>query len=134
MKLECITRHFYDELDQGRIVGRKCPVCGNIEFPPHPACNACGNLETEWVELSGKGVVTGLILASGMPNKRMDILRPCAFGVIELEEGGDEFNAVVRGVTEEKEPELQKKLPLPVKAAIVQREGYKSVVFDIVTE
>ena len=133
MKLERIVKRFYDELDEGRIMGRKCPVCGAVEFPPKIACTSCGNFETGWVEMSGRGVVTEFILTSGMAHPRIDILQPCAFGCVTLEEGV-EINAVVRGITAENAAGLRARLPLPVKARIVQREGYKSVVYDLVTE
>ncbi|MCQ2511950.1 MAG: zinc ribbon domain-containing protein [Lachnospiraceae bacterium] len=131
MKLECIVRKFYDELNNGKIMGRRCTACGAVEFPPRIACNECGNFETEWVEMSGDGMVTDIISVSPIANPRVHELDPCAFGVIRLKEG-KEINAVVRGVTSENEEELQSKLPLPVKAAIVQRKGYCSVVYDLV--
>ena len=54
IKLEKVVQKFYDSLEEGKILGRKCPACGAVEFPPVYACNTCGNLETEWVEISGK--------------------------------------------------------------------------------
>ena len=46
------------------------------------------------------------------------------------------FNGVVRGMTKKKRKQFleEGKLPLPVKAAIYQRDGYKTVVFDLVEE
>lgn len=48
IKLEKVVEQFYLNLEEGKIMGRKCPKCGNVEFPPVYACNACGSLETEW--------------------------------------------------------------------------------------
>ncbi len=56
IKLEKVAQKFYDGLEEGKFLGRKCPQCGAVEFPPVYACNTCGSLETEWVEVSGKGV------------------------------------------------------------------------------
>ena len=54
-----------------------------------------------------------------------------AYGEIELEEGS-RFNGVVRGINKKKRTELlEKGLPVDVKAAIYQRDGYKTVVFDL---
>ncbi len=47
IKLEKVVEHYYEALEEGKILGRKCPVCGNVEFPPVYACNKCGNYETE---------------------------------------------------------------------------------------
>lgn len=56
--LEPITKTFYDALEEGTVLGRKCTRCGHIEFPPYLCCNACGNLDTEWVDLTNvRGVV-----------------------------------------------------------------------------
>ena len=53
-----------------------------------------------------------------------------AEGEIELEEGS-RLNAVVRGITKKTRKDLLDKLPLDVHAAIYQRDGYKTVVFDL---
>ena len=52
LKLERIVKTYYDALEEGKVLGRKCPACGHIEFPPYLACNECGNLDTEWVDLT----------------------------------------------------------------------------------
>lgn len=51
-KLERIVKTYYDNLEEGKVLGRKCTACGHIEFPPYLACNECGNLDTEWVDLT----------------------------------------------------------------------------------
>jgi len=52
IKMERIVKTYYDALAEGKILGRKCPACGHIEYPPYLACNECGNLDTEWVDLT----------------------------------------------------------------------------------
>lgn len=52
IKTERIVKKYYDALEEGKVLGRKCPKCGHIEFPPYLACNECGNLDTEWVDLT----------------------------------------------------------------------------------
>lgn len=42
IKLEKVVQTFYEGLEEGKLLGRKCPKCGNVEFPPVYACNACG--------------------------------------------------------------------------------------------
>ena len=55
-----------------------------------------------------------------------------AYGEVEIEEGA-RLNAVVRGMTKKKRKEIMenKKLPVSCHAAIYQRDGYKTVVFDL---
>lgn len=132
IKLEKVVQTFYDALEEGKILGRKCPECGNVEFPPVYACNACGNYETEWVEISGKAKVHSLVLPAALSSKpEYKKLGKFAYGEVELEEGS-RFNAVIRGVSKKNREELSKKLPLSCHAAIFQREiGVKTVVFDL---
>ena len=69
--LEPIVKTYYKALEEGTILGRKCKKCGHIEFPPYLCCNACGGLDTEWVDLTNmRGVVKQVLLtrgASGFP-------------------------------------------------------------------
>ncbi len=139
IKLEKVVNKFYDYLEEGKIMGRKCPACGAVEFPPVYACNACGNLETEWYEITGNAVLHSIVLPAALSSKpEYDNLgkRNFAYGDVELEEG-THVNAVVRGINKKKRQEIleNNKLPVPVKAAIFQREGgFKTVVFDLVEE
>ena len=34
IKLEKVVNKSYDGLEEGKILGRKCPQCGHVEFPP----------------------------------------------------------------------------------------------------
>lgn len=64
IKMERIVKTYYDALAEGKVLGRKCPACGHIEYPPYLACNECGNLETEWVDLTNvRAHVTQIIPA-----------------------------------------------------------------------
>ena len=42
IKLEKVVEKFYQNLEEGKITGRKCCSCGAVEFPPVYACNECG--------------------------------------------------------------------------------------------
>lgn len=53
------SSRFLRGIEQGRILGQRCPQCGKVYSPPRGACAACGvATEGEEVELSGKGTVT----------------------------------------------------------------------------
>lgn len=139
IKLEKVVEKFYESLEEGHIMGRKCPACGAVEFPPVYACNTCGNLETEWYEISGNATMHSIVLPAALSSKpEYENLgkRNFAYGEVVLEEGA-RLNAVVRGINKKKRQEILAagKLPVPVKAAIFQREaGFKTVVFDLVEE
>lgn len=131
VKLEKIVKKYYDSLEEGKILGRKCKKCGAVEFPPVLACNSCGSTDVEWVEISGKAKMTSLIMPAVLSAKpQNNDLMPYCFSCVEIEEGAG-VNAIVRGVTKKNKEELLARMPVPVHAEIVQREGYKTVVFAL---
>ena len=131
IKLEKLVRTYYETLEQGKVLGRKCPVCGNVEWPPVYACNACGAMETEWYEMSGKGEIIQLVIPTAMSLKpAYKHLEPYAYAWVKCEEG-PERNVMVRGVTRQNAAYVRSHLPYPVHMDIVQMDGYKTCVFAI---
>lgn len=130
MKMEYIVKRFYDELEKGKIMGRKCKECGAVEFPPVIACNTCGHFEMDWVEMSGNGVVTEIVMPSKMTPPGHDVFKPFGICCVKVEEGR-EINAIVRGIPDEVDDNFKSSLPLPVKARIFQLEKYKTVIFEL---
>jgi uncharacterized OB-fold protein len=49
--------HYLAELQQGRLVGRRCHHCGRVLFPPRMFCEHCFRPTTEWVTLSDTGTI-----------------------------------------------------------------------------
>lgn len=131
VKLEKVVEKFYEGLEEGKFLGRKCKECGAVEFPPVYACNTCGCMDMEWVEVSGKAVMKSIVMPAALSSKpEYSQMGPIAYGEVELEEGAS-FNAVVKGINKKKRKELLEKLPVPVHAEIFQRDGYKTVVFAL---
>lgn len=131
VKLEKVVEKFYEGLEEGKFLGRKCKECGAVEFPPVYACNTCGGMDMEWVEVSGKAVMKSIVMPAALSSKpEYSQMGPIAYGEVELEEGAS-FNAVVKGINKKKRKELLEKLPVPVYAEIFQRDGYKTVVFAL---
>lgn len=131
VKLEKVVEKFYEGLEEGKFLGRKCKECGAVEFPPVYACNTCGCMDTEWVEISGKAVMKSIVMPAALSSKpEYSQMGPIAYGEVEIEEGAS-FNAVVKGINKKKRKELLEKLPVPVHAEIFQRDGYKTVVFAL---
>lgn len=130
--LEKVVQTFYEGLEEGKLLGRKCPNCGNVEFPPVYACNECGSYETQWCEISGKARLYSIVFPAALSSKpEYKKLGKYAYGEVELEEG-TKLNAVVRGISKKNRAELSANLPLNCHAAIYEREGgYKTVVFDL---
>ena len=131
VKLEKVVEKFYEGLEDGKFLGRKCKECGAVEFPPAYACNTCGCMDMEWVEISGKAVMKSIVMPAALSSKpEYSQMGPIAYGEVEIEEGAS-FNAVVKGINKKKRKELLEKLPVPVHAEIFQRDGYKTVVFAL---
>jgi uncharacterized OB-fold protein len=49
---------FYRGLEEGRIIGQRCPVCHKVYVPPRSACPVDGVATTDEVELADRGTVT----------------------------------------------------------------------------
>ena len=131
MKMERIVKKYYDGLEEGVIYGRRCTECGAVEFPPHYACNTCGYHETEWMTLSGRGQMESCILPGPMTaRENFAAVGPYCFGAVRLEEG-PAINATIFGVEPERAAEIRARLPLPVRAKIVQMDGYKALFFEL---
>ena len=131
VKLEKVVEKFYEGLEEGKFLGRKCTDCGAVEFPPVYACNTCGCMDMEWVEISGKAVMKSIVMPAALSSKpEYSQMGPIAYGEVQIEEGAS-FNAVVKGINKKKRKELLDKLPVPVHAEIFQRDGYKTVVFAL---
>jgi len=129
--IERIVKTYYNALEEGRILGRKCLRCGHVEYPPYLACNLCGNLDTEWVELPHRAMCTQILPPP-----------PCFFepevktrlgdywhGAIQPEDC-DESTSLLINIIPEKLEEARSKLPLEVRPVIVQDEDVKVVYWE----
>jgi uncharacterized OB-fold protein len=47
---------YFDGLERGAAVARRCANCGRTWFPPRVVCG-CGSADGEWVELAGRGTI-----------------------------------------------------------------------------
>lgn len=128
-----IVKTFYDALEEGKIMGRKCTRCGHIEYPPYLACNRCGNLDTEWVEMPKTAMCTQILPPP-----------PCFFepdvkrrlgdywhGAVQPADC-DETTSLLLNVIPEKLEAARAKLPLEVRPVIVQDEDVKVVYWEFV--
>jgi uncharacterized OB-fold protein len=128
---ELVVKRWYEALDEGKILAKKCTRCGAYEFPPLYCCNSCSGSEMEWAEISGDAQVTEFVLPGAMNSiPEYDHLRPYVIGVVELKEGPS-LRTTIRGISKENEKEIKAKLPFPVQPEVVQMEGYKTVMFSI---
>jgi len=45
---------FWDELENGKVLGTKCKKCGQKYFPPTVDCSECLSSDMEWIDLTGE--------------------------------------------------------------------------------
>ncbi|MFX1521262.1 MAG: Zn-ribbon domain-containing OB-fold protein [Promethearchaeota archaeon] len=127
-----VAKRFYDSLTAGTILAAQCNDCGNWTFPPVTACRECGSRNIEMKEISGEGTVY-FYSTSILPPKKFAEYSPYAYGLVELKEG-PAFMTMIEGLdasTPEKIAEGNKRLPLPVKAEVIERAGMNVVCFKI---
>jgi len=122
---EKITKRFYDGLEGNQFWGLKCTDCGNIEFPPYPACNACGHVGNEWVDITSEDVTVHEVIAVS-PMMTIDEFMPYApiFTAECTMAGGPEFSSLLFGVTRQNYPEIRDSVPFKAKLVSVPMEGY----------
>lgn len=131
--LKLIVKPYYEALEEGRILGRRCTKCGHVEYPPYLICNKCGCLETEWYEISGKAVATQIMPAAPafiIPPVQERFGGQYCIASITLEEGIDVGGAIIN-MSRERCEELQSRLPVAVRPVIVQDDGFKVAVWEI---
>ena len=133
MKYEPIAKHYYDGLDAGKFLGLKCPKCGHIEFPPYPACNNCGHIGGEWVDLVDADVVIHEIYSISPMMTIGDFMpyAPLFSCEASIEEGGIEFTCLIFGVTKKTYKELREQVPLHGKLVVMPMDGYNSFAVSI---
>ena len=116
--MEPIIKKWYTFLEEGKIMGKKCTKCGNIQFPPVPVCNECSCMEMDWTEMSGEGEIYSLTFSPmGVYPYNEE---PCLSGWGKLKEGMP-FNSIIINPPEGGADELRDRLrkgPVPVKLII----------------
>ncbi len=78
---------FLQGLKEGRILGRRCPVCGRVYVPPRAYCEYCHVPTSEWVEVPGTGVIHTAVV-SYIATDRSRLEKPEIVGVIRLDAPG----------------------------------------------
>ena len=125
------VKAYYDGLEEGKLLGAKCPKCGNVEFFPYYSCSECGDHELELVELSGDAVIEGFVTTRAATAPLIGELGPYVVGNIKLVEG-PRVNALILGITPDNADEAYEKLPIPCKVKIIQLKdaNYKRIVWE----
>lgn len=81
------TKPFWDFCKAHELRVQKCGQCGKLHYPPSPICPHCLSMESEWVELSGKGQVYSFIIVRRRYHPGFAAEIPYTVAIIETDEG-----------------------------------------------
>lgn len=73
-------------LRKNKLMGLKCNKCEEFTCPPQMACQSCGSLDLEVVQLSGKGKIVTFTTQYIAPEGRENEV-PYTIAMVELDEG-----------------------------------------------
>lgn len=81
---------FYDGLEQKKIVGNKCPKCGDIFVPPRKICGKCNvtiPLDQNWVDLPDTGTLINYTITLYKVSDRgsRKVKKPQIIGMINID-------------------------------------------------
>ncbi len=82
---------FQQYLGQGKLKGSRCPNCQRVYLPVRSLCPDCGQIDLEWVDLSGKAKLAAFtsvyIGPTFMNEEGFGRDKPYLTGIVELDEG-----------------------------------------------
>ncbi len=55
--IDPLTKPFWDNAKEGKLVVQTCKTCRDNHFPPSPVCPRCLSTDQEWVPVSGRGTL-----------------------------------------------------------------------------
>ncbi len=86
MEYKLPFKEYNNALRKNKLMGLKCNSCGTITCPPKMACQECAGLDSEVVQLSGKGKLVSFTTHYIAPLGRENEL-PYTVALVELDEG-----------------------------------------------
>ena len=118
---------FFEEMKNGRLVGRRCVGCNRVMIPPRMYCEECFRPTDEWVELKDTGtVLTFSICYVGTDASRL--AEPQIPAVIEID--GASRNMGILHLLGEVKPE-DVKIGMRVRAVWLPPEQRRGAITDI---
>lgn len=110
--------------DEKKILGVRCPECKKVYVPPRSTCERHVTTRlTEWVPLSGEGVVTAFTVVR-YAEPYQPVKPPYILALIKLEGADTAFAHIVKGL-----PASEMRVGLPVKAVFAK--ATTSTILDI---
>ncbi|MFX1554445.1 MAG: Zn-ribbon domain-containing OB-fold protein [Promethearchaeota archaeon] len=81
---------FYDALENKKIIGNKCPKCGDVFVPPRKICGKCNekiHFEENWVDLPDTGTLKNYTITHYKVNDRAcrKVKKPQIIGMVQID-------------------------------------------------
>ncbi len=81
---------FYDALENKKIIGNKCPKCGDVFVPPRKICGKCNekiSLDQNWVDLPDTGTLKNYTYTYYKINDRSSrkVKKPQIIGMVQID-------------------------------------------------
>jgi uncharacterized OB-fold protein len=116
---------FYRGLNEGRIVGQRCPTCRKVYVPPRSACPADGTPTAEEIELSQTGTVTTFCIVN-VPFMGQKITPPYVSAYVLLDGADIAFLHLILDI-----PAEEVRMGMRVKAVWKPREEWGTTIENI---
>lgn len=79
------SRFFWEGTAAGELRIQRCNACGDLRFPPGPACPSCGAFDRGHVVAAGTGTVFSYVVHRHPPVPGKEL--PIVIALIDLDEG-----------------------------------------------
>lgn len=126
MKIKSANRLYLDRLEEGELVGTKCPECDEVFAPPRKMCPHCGEDDLEKVELEGKGKIH-VFTAIHVSPPHLKEKAPYTVVVVDLNEGPRIMGRLL-GVDPNKPEKIESEME--VEMEIIEEKGEKILAFS----
>jgi hypothetical protein len=113
-----LTRPYWENAREGRLVTQRCRACASIWHPPLPACPHCQSTDIGWDEVSGTGTVYTYTVVRHATHAALADHIPYVIAIVELTEGP----RIVAGVTSIDPRDVRAGLPVRVRFTAVTDE------------
>jgi len=82
-----LSEPYWDGLKTGKLLVQRCSRCQHYQFPPKPACRACGSADLPFTEVSGRGKIFSFTeTVSGARHPYFQSISPYLVGMVQLDE------------------------------------------------
>ena len=116
---------FYRGLEEGRILGQRCPACRKVYVPPRSACPVDGVATTDEVELGHTGTVTTFCIVN-VPFMGQKITPPYVSAYVLLDGADIAFLHLILDI-----PAEEVRMGMRVKAVWKPREEWGTTIENI---